>query len=158
MLEGRQFLSCKLIARHFRVAKTTYLRILREDLGPKKFHVPWVPSTIDPIQKRNRVTPSRKLLAILIREREKIFRDIMTGDESWFFLHYLDDSAWIGSRDELPVQMKPEIETEKCLIFVIWPVHGIHSLVDAPRGEVIWIRCGGILGTLGQTGKNNDGR
>jgi hypothetical protein len=82
-----------------------------------------------------RVTLSRELLAILIREREKILRDIMTGDESCFFLHYPDDSAWIGSRDELPVQIKPEIEVEKCLIFVIWPVHGISSLVDLPKGE-----------------------
>jgi hypothetical protein len=59
----------------------------------------------------------------------------MTGDESWFFLYYPDDSAWIGSRDELPVQIKPEIEAEKCLIFVIWPVHGIHGLVEVPKGE-----------------------
>jgi hypothetical protein len=56
MLEERLFFSCKLIARNFRVAKTTCLRILREDLGLKKFHLRWVPHTIDPTQKRNRVT------------------------------------------------------------------------------------------------------
>jgi hypothetical protein len=60
--------------------------------------------------------------------------EIMTGDESWLFLHYPHDSAWIASRDELPVQIKPEIEAEKCLILVIWPVHEIHILVDVPKG------------------------
>jgi hypothetical protein len=39
MLAYRPFLSCKLIARHFRVVKTTCSRILREDLGLKKFHL-----------------------------------------------------------------------------------------------------------------------
>jgi hypothetical protein len=59
----------------------------------------------------------------------------MTGDESLFFLHSPDDSAWIGSRDELPVQIKPEIQAEKCLISVIWLVNGIDSLVEVPKGE-----------------------
>jgi transposase len=35
MLEERPFLSCKLLARHFRIAKTTCSRILREDLALK---------------------------------------------------------------------------------------------------------------------------
>jgi hypothetical protein len=47
MLEGRPLLSCKLIARLFSVANTPCLRILREDLGLKKFHLQWVPHTID---------------------------------------------------------------------------------------------------------------
>jgi transposase len=51
MLEERPFLSCKLIARPFRVAKTTCLRILRENLGLKKFHLRRVPQMIDPTQK-----------------------------------------------------------------------------------------------------------
>jgi hypothetical protein len=51
MLEEPPFLSCKLIARHFRVAKTTCLKILREDLGLKKFDLRWIRRTIDPTQK-----------------------------------------------------------------------------------------------------------
>jgi hypothetical protein len=39
MLEERPSLSDKLVARHFTVAKTTRLRILREDLGLQKFHL-----------------------------------------------------------------------------------------------------------------------
>jgi hypothetical protein len=61
--------------------------------------------------------------------------NIMTGDEFWFFLHHPHDSAWVGSRDELPGQIKPEIDAEKCLISVIWSVNVIHSLVDDPKGE-----------------------
>jgi hypothetical protein len=135
MLEERPFLLCKLVARHFRAAKTRCLRILREDLGLKKFHLRWIPRTIDAPQKWNRVTLSREFLAILLQEREKNFNDIMTGDQSWFFRHYPHDSASAGFRDELPVRIKPEIDAEKCLIFVIWSVNGIHSLVDVSKGE-----------------------
>jgi hypothetical protein len=135
LLEELPFLSCRLIARHFRVAKTTCLSILRESLGLKKFHLRWVSHTIDPPQKRSRVTLSRELLAISLQERETNFMDMMKCDESEFSLHYPHDSAWAGSRDELPVQIKPEIEAEKCLIFVIWSVNGGDSLVDVPKGE-----------------------
>jgi transposase len=135
MLEVRPFLARKPIARHFRVAKTTCLRILRANLELKEFHLRWVPHTIAPTQKGNRVTLSRKLLTILFQEREKNFMDIMTGDESWFFLHDPHASAWAGSRDDLPVRIKPEIDAEKCLISVRWSVNGIHSPLDVPKGE-----------------------
>jgi hypothetical protein len=39
MLEERPFLSCKLLARHFRIAKDTCLRILRQDLTLHKFNL-----------------------------------------------------------------------------------------------------------------------
>jgi hypothetical protein len=110
MLERPPLLLCRLIARHFRMAKTTCLRILREDLGLKKFHLRWVPHAIDSAQNRNRVTLSRRLLAILLQEREKNFMDIMTGDEASFFLHSPHDSAWADSRDDLPGRIKPEID------------------------------------------------
>jgi transposase len=85
MLEERLFLSCKIIARHFRVAKATCLRILREDLGLRKFYLRWVPHTIDAPQKQNRVTLSGELLEILREQRAKNFIDVITGDESWSF-------------------------------------------------------------------------
>jgi hypothetical protein len=91
-----------LIARLFRVAKTIGLRILCEDLGLTKPRLRWISDTIDPIQKPNRVTFSRELLVISVQEREENFRDIMTGDESWFFRHFPHDFAWAGSRGELP--------------------------------------------------------
>jgi hypothetical protein len=135
MLEGRPFWCCRLTAQHFSVAKTTCLRILGEDLGLKKLHLPWVPHKIDPTQKRNRVTLSREFLAILLHEREKNFMDIMTGDESWFFRHSPHDFAWAGSRDKLPVLIKPSIDPEKCLISVIWSVNWIYSLVGVAKSE-----------------------
>jgi histone-lysine N-methyltransferase SETMAR len=135
MLEERPFLSCKLLARHFRIAKATCSRILREDLALQKFTLRWVPHRLHSTQKQNRVTFSSALLEVLRREQQNNFDLVITGDESWFFVHYPNESVWAGSRDGIPVRIKQTIDTEKCLISVLWSANGIHSLVDILKGE-----------------------
>jgi histone-lysine N-methyltransferase SETMAR len=133
--EERSFLSCKLLARHFRIAKATCLRILREDLALQKFNLRWVPHRLDSTQKQNRVTFSRALLEVLRREQQNNFDHVITGDESWFSIHYPNKSVWAGSRGEVPVRIKQTIDTDKCLLSVLWSANGIHSLVDIPKRE-----------------------
>jgi hypothetical protein len=135
MLEERPFLACKLLARHFRIAKATCLRILREDLALQQFSLRWVPQRLDSTQKQNRVTFSRALLEVLRREQQNNFDHVITGDESWFFIDYPNESVWAGSRDEVPIRIKQTIDTEMCLISVLWSANGIHSLIDIPKGE-----------------------
>jgi hypothetical protein len=72
---------------------------------------------------------------VLCREQQNNFDHVITGDESWFFIHYPNESVWAGSRDEVPARIKQTIDTEKCLISVLWSANGIHSLVDNPTGE-----------------------
>jgi transposase len=119
MLEERPFLSCKLLSRHFRIAKAMCSRISRKDLALQKFNLRWVPHRLDSTQKQNRVTFSRALLEVLRREQQNNFDHVITGDESWFFIHYPNESVWAGSRDEVPVRIKQTIDTEKCLISVL---------------------------------------
>jgi hypothetical protein len=108
---------------------------LHDELALQKFNLRWVPHTLDFAQKRNRVTFSRALLELLRREQENNFEHVVTGDESWFVLHYPNESIWVESRDEVPVRIKQTIDAEKCLISILWFVSGIHSLVDIPKGE-----------------------
>jgi hypothetical protein len=72
---------------------------------------------------------------ILRREQKYSFEHVVTSDEPWFFLHHPNESSWAESQDELPVRAKQTIDTEKCLIWVLWSVNGIYSLVDVPKGE-----------------------
>jgi hypothetical protein len=37
------------------------------------------------------------------------------------------------SRDEVPERISQKIDSEKCLISVLWSVNGIHSLGDVPK-------------------------
>jgi hypothetical protein len=82
MLEESPFLSCKLLARHFKIAKATCLRILREDLALQKFHLRCMPHTLDSAQKTDRVTFSRALPEVLRREQQSNFDHVITSDES----------------------------------------------------------------------------
>jgi hypothetical protein len=43
---------------------------------------------------------------------------------------------WSGgsSPDELPQPIKQKIDAEKCLVSILWLVHGIFSLLDVPQG------------------------
>jgi transposase len=134
VLEERPFTSCKVLCRHFRVGKATCLRILHDTLGLKKFHLRWVPHALSSNQKSERVSCPRLLLAAVEQNEATRFQDVITGDESWFFLYYPRDSMWAPSRDDLPDRIKQKIDTEKCLISVLWSVRGIHSLVDVPKG------------------------
>jgi hypothetical protein len=51
-----------------------------------------------------------------------------------FYFEYLYQSVLAPSRDEVPEKLKQKIDTEKCLILVIWSVNGIHSLLDVAKG------------------------
>jgi hypothetical protein len=51
MLKERPCLSCRVLCRHFRIAKGTYLRILHDTLGMKKFQLCWVSHALDTNQK-----------------------------------------------------------------------------------------------------------
>jgi hypothetical protein len=58
-------------------------------------------------------------LEILVAIQRIKFRNIVTGDESWFYLDYHHDRQWSVSRDELTQKVKPGIST-KSMLTVIW--------------------------------------
>jgi transposase len=134
MLAERPFLSWKVLCRHLGIGKATCLRILHNDLGLRKFHLRWIPCTLTEDQKSERVTYSTQLLATLEQQQPMDFEHIITGDESWFYFYNPPDSAWAESRDTLPERIRRKIDTEKCLISVLWSVNRIHHLIDVLPG------------------------
>jgi hypothetical protein len=67
---------------------------------------------------------------------KKGFIQIITCDESWFYFEYLHQSVWAQSRNDIPERIKQRINTEKCLVSIIWSVNGIHSLFDLPKETI----------------------
>jgi hypothetical protein len=61
------------------------------------------------------------------------FQQIITVNESWFFLYFSRDSVWVASFDELPQRIKQKIDRRKCLVSILWSVNGIRSLLDVPK-------------------------
>jgi energy-converting hydrogenase A subunit M len=65
MVAERSFASCKVLHRHFGIAKTPCLRILLDDLALQKFHLRCVQHAISSNEKSERVTYSSLLLEVL---------------------------------------------------------------------------------------------
>jgi hypothetical protein len=119
---------------HFGIGKATCLRILHDVLRREQFALGSVPYSVEGNQKAERMTFSHRLLEILKKDKEKDFRNGLAGNESWFYFEYLHHSAWAISRDEMSEIIKHKIDTEKCLVSIIWSVNGIHSVLGLPKG------------------------
>jgi hypothetical protein len=43
VLKEKNFISCNVLCRHFRIAKASWLRVLRDSLDMKKVNLCWIP-------------------------------------------------------------------------------------------------------------------
>jgi hypothetical protein len=100
----------------------------------EKIHLRWVPRAPSISQKSERGSYSNLLLTTLMKQKASGFQQTITGEQSWLFLYYAGDSVWAVPRDEPPQRIKQKINTEKCLVLILWSVNGIHSLLDIPKG------------------------
>jgi histone-lysine N-methyltransferase SETMAR len=100
----------------------------------EKIHLRWVSHILSSNQKTVRMSDSRLILRALEERQGANCKRIITGDKFWFFLYYPRDFTWPASRNDLPEKIRQKIDTEKCLISILWSVYGIHSLVDLPKG------------------------
>jgi hypothetical protein len=123
------------LCRHFRTANGTCLQILHDTLGMEKFHFCWVPHAPNTNQKAERVTLSRGIFSVLQGVRSTGFHSVIAGDKLWFFPCYPSDLTSALSRDEVQEIVSQKIDTEKCLISLLWSANGIHSLADVPKGS-----------------------
>jgi hypothetical protein len=107
--------------------------MLQDKLGMKEFHLLWVPHAASANQHGGRVSCSKLVLTALTECKPTEFEQVVTGDESWFFMYYARGSVWTVSRGDLPHRIKHKSEPGKSLISIPWSKTAIHSLCDAPK-------------------------
>jgi hypothetical protein len=86
-LEVQLFSSVRDIARLTCLAHSTVHWHLTRSLGFLVRHLRWIPHVSTEEQKRIRVSNSEQLLAILQEQQASSWRELVTLDESWFYLH-----------------------------------------------------------------------
>jgi hypothetical protein len=59
---------------------------------------------------------------------------MVAGDAGWFFFEYFDRSRWDVHSDDVPEIPKQKIQSEKCLISMIWRSTVIKNLLYVPKG------------------------
>jgi hypothetical protein len=88
-----------MMSRQFSTHPITIDKILRGNLGLKKFARRWVPHQLNPFQKVLKIEAAKFPLRILQMLQPNAFDGIAKGGESWF--HYVDpsNSMFAPSRD-----------------------------------------------------------
>ena len=78
---------------------------------------------------------SLELLNILTTSQHDGYRNIITGDQSWFVYNYPPKGSWVLNDEKPPVFENPNFSVEKMMITVIWGVYGTYIFDDLPEGE-----------------------
>jgi histone-lysine N-methyltransferase SETMAR len=129
------YLSLRKIAEEVNSNKDTVRSILIKSLGMTKIHCKWIPHYLTDAQKLTRVLLAKDMLKTLTTESNNHFRNLITGDESWFLYNYPDKSYWDKSIEPRREIVRPAIDTPKVMIVIFWGVSEVPVLSFLNRGE-----------------------
>jgi hypothetical protein len=98
-----------MIAESFNILNTVVIRILKEDLRKRKLCAPFVPHSLTPEQREDRVTSSQDIIAMADADKN-FFNKIIMGDETWCFAYDPEtkrqSSEWVGETSLRPKKTK----------------------------------------------------
>jgi hypothetical protein len=109
------------------------LGLFHDDWHLKKFNLLYIPHSLDADQKRPRVELSRELLQVPGQDQQYEFDHILTGNESCFF-EYLYHLCWAANPDDVPEIAKQKIQSEQCVISIMWGSTVIKNLLHVSKG------------------------
>jgi histone-lysine N-methyltransferase SETMAR len=135
LLEKESFLSARTLARKLESSPQTIKRVLATDLGMRKFTRRWIPHFLTAAQTVQRVADARRLLKSLKADQKNNFRNIMTGDESWFYYQYESDAMFAHSRDEVIPRVSKTIDAKKVMFTIFFTGTQLVNLAQLPRGR-----------------------
>jgi hypothetical protein len=94
---GDPFASAHSLAQDLNVALATVLARLDNSLRMENFHVRWIPHQLTYAMRATRVQKCIDLLSTLQALKRADFREIVTGEESWFDLQFHNSTQWSKS-------------------------------------------------------------
>ena len=135
ILEKYPFSSAKSISRKLNVTRQTISRVLKDDMGLRKYVRKWVPHELTVEQKEERVQRSIEILEILKKAAKKNFINIMTGDESWFYLKYESSFMYSSSPEKVPHRTSMTISSEKFMVTMFFNGNSLLCCDILPKGH-----------------------
>jgi transposase len=132
-LEKYPFASAKIMSDHFDVSRATVKAILSRELRRRKSTRRWVPDLLDEAQKNHRARAAIEMLTLL-REREEVeFDGLVTGDESWFIVHYEPRAMFAPAREKVPPYVRTQLGVQKVMITVFFTTRMLSVLEPLPK-------------------------
>ena len=121
-------IASRMVAESLNIPKTVVLQILREDLGKWKLCARFVPHSLTPEQREDRVTSCQDIFAMANADKT-FFNKIITGDETWYFAYDTKTkrqrSEWVGQTSPRP----------KKLLMIFFDSRGIVHTMRSYRRE-----------------------
>jgi len=131
LLDSQPFASTWDIADELGISQKTAFNVLVRDLHFHKFVSRWVPHELTSANKADRIRISGNLLRELNTGDSY---NIITGDESWFYLNYSHDGRWARKAQDVQPRARPGIWTQKFMLTIFWGLGGFYLIDVLPHG------------------------
>ena len=134
LLDEKPWESVRSIANKLNSAPATVYRYLTQHLHLKYTCTKWIPHILNQSQKDKRAQQAEELSHTLRCCKHYSFRNIVTGDQSWFCIRQDVSGAWIADDEEPPICESDKFSSIKIMITVIWNIQGFHIIDFLPEG------------------------
>jgi hypothetical protein len=84
------------------------------------------PHRLTTAQKSNRAELSQQLLSMLEIQRVRFWHNIVTLDESWFYLSTDHEMIWLQSDEKVPEMERHIIQSNELMLTIVWNPSGFH--------------------------------
>jgi hypothetical protein len=122
LVKNDRRIASRMIAGSLNIPKTVVLRILKEDLRKRKLCAHFVPHSLTPERRKDRVTSCQDI--IMMADAEFFFNKITTGDETWCFANDPEtkrqSSEWMGETSPRSKKLKFHRSRIKTMLIIFF--------------------------------------
>jgi hypothetical protein len=129
--------STKYLADMLCVHRTTIKNRLIHDLGMRQYKLIWIPHSLSKAQKEKRMAGAAIIKEALHTHCSNGYRNLITGDESWFYYDNETDMMWLPRGSQIPTRAKKTISSPKIFLTVFFSGEKILHWSYLPRGETM---------------------
>jgi histone-lysine N-methyltransferase SETMAR len=133
ILQDEPFASVRTLAYALEESRETVRRTLLDVMHFRKFKCRWIPHKLTDALREKRVAVAGELLEFL--EDGEILKNVITGDQSWFYFYNPADGQWAESLDDVSINIKESIGSRKVMVTFLWSKHGVHLIDFLPQSE-----------------------
>jgi histone-lysine N-methyltransferase SETMAR len=109
-------------------SKKALKKIVQEKLGLEKVSTRWVPHILTPDQMHDLVETAELMKKKLLQIQKEGYINLVTGDESWFYLSYPPSSKWTSSSSSREVVQSPDHYAKKVMITICFSADGLRLI------------------------------
>jgi histone-lysine N-methyltransferase SETMAR len=133
-LSDEPFASMRQLARRTHLHPSTVYDHLRYKFGVAVRYLHWVPHLLWEADKYTRAQLSFELFEILQHQKDMTRHDIVTIDESWFYLTTDHQRIWLPEETEGPERERISFQSRKMMVTIIWNPTRLCRIVALPKG------------------------